>query len=130
MKDRKPEPPAEEGESLWRLAASPLIWSVHFLLCYATAAVWCAKAGALGGSFERVRLAIAVFTAAALAGIAFTGFRGFRRHRFGSEPLSRDFDTPEARHRFLGFATLLLSALSAVAVVFVASAALFFKDCR
>lgn len=122
------ENPPEEKESLWRLAAAPAIWAGHFLLCYATAAVWCAKAGAR--SFGTVRLAIAVFTAAALAGIFLVGFGGLRRHRFGREPLSHDFDTPADRHRFLGFATLLLSVLSATAVVFVAAAAVFFEDCR
>jgi len=126
----KNESPSEEKESLWRLAASPAIWAGHFMSCYVVAAVWCAKAGASGASFGAVRLAIAAFTAAALAGIGLIGFGGLRRHRFGAEPLSHDFDTPEDRHRFLGFATLLLSALSAVAVVFVAAAAVFFEDCR
>lgn len=124
------KPPSEEKESLWRLAASPAIWAGHFMLCYATVAVWCAKAGDQGGPFWRIRLAIAAFTAAALAGIVLIGFRGLRRHRFGEEPLTHDFDTPEDRHRFLGFATLLLSALSAIAVAFVAAVALFFEDCR
>lgn len=126
---KRPSPP-EKNESLWTLAASPAIWAGHFLLCYATAAVWCAKAGAHGASFRPVRLAIAAYTAAALAGILLIGSKGLRRHRFGDEPLSHEFDTPEDRHRFLGFATLLLSVLSAVAVAFVAAAAVFFEDCR
>jgi hypothetical protein len=33
----------EANESLWLLVASPVIWAAHFLLCYGTAAVWCAK---------------------------------------------------------------------------------------
>ena len=36
----------------------------------------------------------------------------------GNATLPHDDDTPEDRHRFLGFAALLLSALSAVAVIY------------
>ena len=35
-------PPARWG-SLWLLTFGPGIWAVHFLLCYVTAAVWCAR---------------------------------------------------------------------------------------
>lgn len=121
--------PPEEDESLWRLAAPPAIWAGHFLLCYVSAAVWCAKA-APGASLVPIRLGVALVTAAALAGIGILGVGGLRRHRSAGAPRSHDFDTPEDRHRFLGFATLLLSALSAVAVLFVAAAAVFFEDCR
>lgn len=117
----------EERESLWRLTASPVIWAAHFLLSYITAAIWCAK---IGGSLESVRIAIAVYTVVALGGIVVAGWQGFRRHRFGTATVPHDFDTPEDRHRFLGFATLLLSALSAVATIYVALAAVFMATCR
>jgi len=48
----------------------------------------------------------------------------------GTEATTHDLDTPEDRHRFLGFATLLLSGLSAVAVLYAAFAATFFDTCR
>ena len=45
----------EQDESYWRLASAPVIWALHFLLSYATAAVWCAKVagpdGALGAAW-------------------------------------------------------------------------------
>ena len=116
----------ERIESLWLLATPPTIWAAHFLLSYITAAVWCAK---VGGSLAEVRVAIAVFTGVALLGIGFTGWRGLRRHQVGSATVPHDFDSPEDRYRFLGFASLLLSALSAVATIYVALVALFNKSC-
>lgn len=120
----------ESRESLWLLIVSPLIWAAHFLLSYVTAAIWCAKFAARDGSLEPVRWAILAYTLAALTGIAINGRSGLRRHRFGSESVPHDFDSPGDRHRFLGFATALLAGLSAVATVFAALVIVFFKDCR
>ena len=120
---------AEKNQSLWLLTASPVIWAAHFMLSYATASVWCAKVAGPGGSLGGVRVAIAVYTFVALAGIGIIGWVGYRRHSYGDAALPHDDDTPEDRHRFLGFATLLLSALSAVAVVYAALVVVFFRDC-
>lgn len=120
----------ELNQSLWLLTFSPAIWAVHFLLCYLTAALWCAKVAEPTGSIGTVRVAIAIYTMLALAGIGVTGWRGFRRHSFGVATAPHDFDTPEDRHRFLGFATVLLSGLSVVATVFVALAAAFVRTCE
>lgn len=120
----------EKQESLWLLTISPTIWAVHFLACYITAAVWCAKVAGREGSLSEVRLAIAAYTAVALAGIALTGWHGWRRHRHGTATVPHDFDTREDRHRFLGFATLLLSGLSVVGVLYAALVAVFFETCR
>jgi hypothetical protein len=120
----------ESKESLWLLIVSPMIWAAHFLLSYITAAIWCAKFAPRYGSLEPVRWAILAYTLVALVGIALNGRSGLRRHRFGSESLPHDFDTPGDRHRFLGFATALLAGLSAVATVFAALVVVFFEDCR
>jgi hypothetical protein len=120
----------EKRESLWMLTISPAIWSLHFLLSYATAAIWCAKLPSRDGSLWEVRVAIAVYTVVALIGIGITGWIGLRRHGYGDAETPHDFDSPEDRHRFLGFATLLLSALSAVATLYVALAAVFIETCR
>lgn len=122
--------PAESRESLWRLAVSPSIWAAHFLLCYATAAIWCEKFAGPSAALGSARTAIAAYTLAALAGIVWNGWDGRSRSRFGSGPRSLGFDTAEDRHRFLGFATLLLAALSAGATLYVAGAALAIGDCR
>ena len=120
----------EEKDSLIALAISPTIWAAHFLLSYCTAAVWCAKVAGPDGALGAARTAIAAYTAVSLAGIALVGARGWRRHRIGDGSVPHDDDTPEDRHRFLGYATLLLSGLSAVGVVYAALAAVFVGDCR
>lgn len=119
----------EKKEALWWLAVSPTIWAAHFLLSYVTAAIWCARVVGRDGSLMTVRIAIAFYTAAALAGIVLTGLRGHRRRKIGLESTPHDADTPEDRTQFLGFATVLLSALSAIATIYVALVALFMKTC-
>ena len=120
----------EEKASLWVLAASPALWSVHFLLSYITAAVYCVKLAGPGGSLMPARVAIAVYTALALGGIGLVGWRGYKRHKMGGSEPPHDADTPEDRHRFLGFATLLLSGLSAVATLYSALAAAIIRSCQ
>lgn len=120
---------AERNESLWLLTVSPVIWSAHFLLSYVTAAIWCAKAPGPYAGLADVRLAIALYTGAALVGIGMTAWVGWSRQEaigFDTGP----GDTAEDRHQFLAFATLILSGLSAVATAYVALAAVFIGDCR
>lgn len=120
----------ERALELWMVAASPVIWSLHFLLCYATAAIWCAKVAGGGGPLAGARVAIAAYTVVALAGIAAVGWRGLRRHGHGGDAPPHDDDSPEDRSRFLGFATALLSGLSGVATIYTALAAVFVGSCR
>jgi hypothetical protein len=120
----------EKKETLWWLAAAPLIWAAHLLLSYCTAAIWCAKFADPGGSLRPVQLAIAGYTVIGLAGIALLGRRGFRRHRLGKSQLPHDVDSQGDRHRFLGFAALLLAGLSGVAVAYQALVAAFIGSCQ
>lgn len=122
-------PTDERRQSLWLLTAAPGIWAMHFLLAYVGAAVWCARMAGPQGALGPVRPAVAVATLVALAGIGFVGWIGYRRHDYGFAEVPHDFDTAEDRHRFLGFATLLLSGLSAVAVCYTAVVVLFFESC-
>lgn len=119
-----------QRDSLWMLTIAPTVWAAHLLLSYITAAVWCAKFAPPSGSLNRVPTAIAWYTAAALVAIAIVGWEGWRRHQHGTEATTHDLDTAEDRHRFLGFATLLLAGLSAVGVLYAAMAAAFFDTCR
>lgn len=119
-----------DKDTLWLLTIAPTIWAGHLLLSYVTAAIWCAKFALPGGPLNGVRTAIAWYTAIALVGILFIGWEGLRRHRHGTEATTHDLDSPDDRHRFLGFATLLLSGLSAVAVIYAAFAATLFDTCR
>jgi hypothetical protein len=120
----------EHRESLWMLVAAPTIWAVHFGLCYITAAVWCAKVPSALAPLGGVRTAVVIFTVIALGGIFVTGWIGHRAHSHGAGSPPHDDDTPEDRHRFLGFATLLLSGLSAVAVVYAGLVAVFIESCQ
>ena len=117
----------EEDARLWSLIVSPTIWLVHFLATYITYALTCRSADA---SLDGARWAVAAYTAVALIVIAVLARRAYRRHRYKGATGTHDFDTHEDRHRFLGFATLLLSVLSGVAVVYDAVPALFFGSCR
>lgn len=120
---------SEAGDSLWWLAASPAIWALHLVVCYASTAIWCARAGR-DASLDGIRWLFLIATAVALAGIAAVGVRGARRWRTGPPPHTQAHDTPEDRHRFLGVATLLLSGLAAVGVIFVALPAIWVSTCR
>lgn len=127
--DSQGKPPPGRRESLWPLALGPLMWMVYFLLSYATAAIWCAKAGGAGGSLDGVRLTLGIYTVLTLIGIGIVIWRGFRKHSFGTATVPHDFDTPADRHRFLGFATVLLGGLSLVATLYVALAVVFIDSC-
>ncbi len=129
MSSQEKEVTHEKNQSVWLLIISPTIWATHFFACYLTAAIWCAKYAGPDRSLGMVRHAIAVFTVIALIGIGLTGIVGYRRHTFQPAALSTHRDTPEDRHRMLGFATLLLSGLSAIATLFVALAAYFHEKC-
>jgi hypothetical protein len=132
------DPRTPDHYSLWLLTIGPSIWAAHLLLCYITAAIWCAKFVGAGGPLGGVRSAITGYTIAALAGIAWIGWEGFRRHRSPStalggsatEATTHDLDSAGDRYRFLGFATLLLAGLSAVGVFYAALAAMYFDTCR
>ena len=121
---------SERNASLWVLVASPALWATHFALSYATAALGCARFASADGSLFRVRIAIAAYTAVALVGIAIVGWRGYTQRRVAGGRMPHDMDTSADRHRFLGFASLLLSGLSALAVLYAALVVVFIEDCR
>jgi len=118
---------AESNASFWILAASPVLWASHFLGLYVIAAIWCGRFG--DGSMSPVRTAFIVLTVGALAGIAAVGAVAYRWHR-ASSGVPHDADTPEDRRGFMGMATLLLSGLSGVGVVYSALTAVFIGTCE
>ena len=131
----------ENTSYLVMVALAPTIWMTHFLVTYVTVSIWCARNG---GSEARsagnmamsqvplgsVHVLVAVYTAVALAGILLVGLSGWRRHRHGSEATPHDMDTAGDRHRFLGFATVLLAGLSFLATLGVAVSTYYFDTCR
>ena len=120
----------KQVESLWTLFTAPVIWALHFLACYVTAALYCAKVSAAPFSFEAMRLGLGAITLAALGGIVLAAFLAWRQWGFGSGDPPHDEPTRRDRLLFQGFATLLLSGLSFVAVVFVAVPLLFIGACQ
>jgi hypothetical protein len=79
-----------------------------------------------------VRIAVAVATLIALAGIGLST-RHLWRVR-GRSLTDDDFEfehnTPEERHRFLSHVALMLCALSAIAVLYVAIPVFYLTSCR
>ena len=118
---------AEHNESFFVLTAPPGIWAAHFALSYATASIWCAKAASLDAPIVPVRIAIAAYTVLALTVLAVIAVPRLGRH---AAPASPSGDTAFDRHRFLRSATVLLCALSTVAIVFEALVAVFVETCR
>lgn len=119
---------SERSERLWVPVVAPMIWAIHFMACYITAALWCgrfAPASPVGG----FRLMIGAYSVVAMAGIAACFVHGLRRHRFQLPSRPHDDDTPEDRRHFVAFTTTLLAGLSLVATVFVAFAGLAIDGC-
>lgn len=116
--------------SLWRLALSPSVWALHFLLCYITAAIYCAKFAEGRDGLVIVRLVITAYTAVAVGVIGTDAFNAARRLRACGKAPPFDQDTPEDRHRFMAFSTLLLAGLSLVATVFSGLVAVYFENCQ
>lgn len=112
--------------TLWTLIVPPTVWAGHFLFCYLWVAVSCAKLGA----FPRFTLAFVIGTGVALAIIAASGWIAWIQSRTPGDPPPHDEGTDIDRLRFLAHATVLLAALSFVAVIFTAAPALMLTDCR
>ncbi len=123
-----PSDVAEPRQSLWALTAGPAIWAGHFLATYIAAAEWCGNAGT-HARFGDVIVPFAFVTALALATVGWVGWRGWVRYNHGQSMPNHHKDTPEDRHRFLGLATLLLAALSAISIVYSALAVAMLRGC-
>lgn len=115
---------------LWTLLAPPAIWALHFLLCYVAAAIACARAADIFQSLHLLRWVIAAATLLALALIVTAGLQARRHWGFGTDDPPYDQPSNEDRQHFLGYATLLLCALSFVSVIFTALPAITIADCR
>jgi Kef-type K+ transport system membrane component KefB len=119
----------KEVEALWTLFTAPVVWAGHFLACYVAAAVHCAGAGP-GFSFDALRIGVAVVTVLALAAIALSAALAWRQWGFGTGDPPHDEPTRRDRLLFQGYATLLLSGLSFVAVIYQGLPVIFLTDCR
>jgi hypothetical protein len=121
---------AESRQRLWIVPGPLVVWAAHFMLCYITAALWCGRVAGRLGPLGTARLAIVAYTIAALVMVMAIGWLGYRAHTLGSGEPPHDADSPEDRHRFLGFASLLISGLSAVAIAYSAMTVVFIESCQ
>ena len=115
--------------ALWKLTISPALWGAHFLLCYIAAAIWCAKNGR-AADLGVIRNFIYVVTMLSLVAVFYQIVKSYREHKEGESELPHDGDSPDARDSFLGYSNLLISALSALAILFVAFNAVVFRSCQ
>lgn len=116
-------------ESLWTLFTAPVVWALHFLACYIGTAIFCEKPGFLGTDFGNLRIGIGMLTILSLGMIVISAVLAWRQWGFGTGDPPHDTPTRRDRLLFQGYATLLLSGLSFVAVVFTALPALFLTEC-
>ncbi|MFG0262799.1 MAG: transmembrane prediction [Novipirellula sp. JB048] len=113
---------------LWWIVISPLVWSLHFLTCYITSAIWCQKYAATGDPDE-LRLFIAVVTGIAVLAISVVAWLSFKNVRTSEATVPYDFDDPAERTHFLGYTAFLLSLLSLVATLFTALVYVIVRSC-
>jgi hypothetical protein len=121
---------AESRQRLWIVPGPLVIWALHFMLSYVTVALWC---GRLAGRLEPLAIAqtaIVAYTAIALTALAAIGRMGYKAHALGAGEPPHDADSPADRHRFIGFAALLVTGLSATAVLFTAGSAMLVETCQ
>jgi hypothetical protein len=119
-----------EVETLWTLFTAPTVWALHFVICYAAVAIVCAKGLVYEVSLETVRIGLGLFTLAALAMIVLSAYLAWRQWGFGSGDPPHDAPTRQDRKHFQGLATLLLSGLSFVAVLYMAIPMIFISECQ
>jgi len=120
----------KEIETLWTLFTAPVVWALHFLASYGAFSVYCAKASAAGFSFAHLRITLAGITVAALLVIVLAAWLAWRQWGFGIQDPPHDAPTDRSRTLFQGFATLLLSGLSFVAVLYGALPLVFIEGCQ
>jgi hypothetical protein len=118
---------ARTPESLWRLSAAPAIWLAHLGMTYAIAVAACGRWQALPP--PRARALVIAATAAALIGLAAClgpAARWPGRIRGPVPPAGAAADSV----RFLARTNVLLVALSAISVGFVAFGTVTVGVCR
>lgn len=109
---------------LLTLVGAPLIWMVHFVVCYAVVSLVCAsqlgEERVMGLSAAQFGVAVSTLIAGALIfGIAVTSLRRWRNPPGPDAEISR----------FFAINTLLLCAISVMAMLWVAFPALMLPPC-
>jgi hypothetical protein len=106
---------------LWLLLLPFAIWGAHFLAAYVVTAIQCAKSSDPAAAILTVRWIVTAITLAALAALVGTLW-------YGRNYCRRESSADQAR--FVSAMLLLMSALSALAILYAAAVVFFFGDCR
>jgi uncharacterized membrane protein YozB (DUF420 family) len=119
------------GTDLWRVILAPAVWSLHFLVCYVGAAIYCEKLGR-DAALDPVRVLVVLATAVGLAvvGVSTRGLWRVRGRSLTDDDFDYEHNSPEERHRFLSHVALMLSALSAIGMIYVALPVFLLGSCR
>lgn len=104
---------------LLSLVGAPIIWGAHFLACYLLVSIACALG--LAGA----RTGLALLTAIALALIAFAGWSNYRKWSRAKQAGTQDAPL----HAFFALNAMMLSAMSALALSWVAFPSLMLPVC-
>lgn len=114
------------------LLAGPVIWAVHFGVVYLVAEAGCPGTRLAIEPFlppVPTTVTIVATVVAVVACLAAAGW-AFRRSRTGTpDGEAEDETSARGRHRELAFVGMLLSLVSAMAVLFVGAPALVFPGC-
>jgi hypothetical protein len=107
------------------------VWSLHFLVCYVGAAIYCEKLGR-DAALDPVRVLVVLATAVGLAvvGVSTRGLWRVRGRSLTDDDFDYEHNSPEERHRFLSHVALMLSALSAIGMIYVALPVFLLGSCR
>ena len=128
MRQHDESAPKPIRRKLWWIVLSPSVWAIHFLACYLTVAIWCAKV-APGTSSSWLLGLVGGYTLVAVGAIGAIATSSFRSFRRDAADIAYEFDDPSDRTRFIGFTAFLLSLLSLVATLFTALALLIIRSC-
>jgi hypothetical protein len=129
---------AFERDSLFTLTVGPMVWAAHFLIVYITAAIACAH-GAFDDEVLGIPIVQAIGGVATLTALALVldglvlSWRRWRGRPFDGEsaPLPpHDGADVVSRRRFMAYASVLLSGISLIAIVWQSLPLLFFASCR
>ncbi len=128
MQQHDASAPKPIRKRLWWIVLSPSVWAIHFLACYLTVAIWCAKSDSstITGWLLGMVGAYTLVAVAAISSIAASSYESFRRD---DPDLEHEFDDPSDRTSFIGFTAFLLSLLSLIATLFTALALLMVRSC-
>lgn len=128
MRQHDESVPKPFHKRLWWIVLSPSVWAVHFLACYLTVAIWCAKVDS-GTSSGRLLWLVGGYTLVAVAAISAVATSSFRSFRRDNAAVAHEFDDPADRTQFIGYTAFLLSLLSLIATLFTALALLIIRSC-